>query len=179
MNVEDLWNPYKKEQPRFRRPRIYYALVALVLIIAVGAASSIIMLRPQQPAIRWASPDAPPNESLPIRAYDMGPYAVENARVVWKGEVKEYETADPVDRYEVTGLIRRKNPNAPSHLTLQIEMRVGIVRVNTEQFPVTGVGVDRPKPFTFYIKDATHARLRKADLNFVISALLGSPGDDD
>ncbi len=179
MSVEDLWNPYTKEQPRFRRPKTYHAIGAVLLMIAVGIIASKMILRPQQPTIRWALSNAPPPESLPIRAYDMGPYVVENARAVWKGEVKEYETADPVDQYEVTGQIRRKDSNAPSHLTLKVEMRVGIVRVNVAQKPISGVEVSRPKPFTVPIEDATHARLRKADLNFVISALLGSSGDGD
>jgi hypothetical protein len=179
VNVEDLWNPYKKEQPRFRRPKTYHAIGAILLMIAVGMIASKMVLRPQQPTVRLASPDASPKESLPIRAYDMGPYVVENARAVWKREDKKYETADPVDQYEVTGQIRRKNSNAPSHLTLKVEMRVGIVRVNVTQKPISGVEVSRPTPFTVPIEDATHARLRKADLNFVISALLSSSGDDD
>lgn len=179
MSVEDPWNPYTKEQPRFRRPKIYDAIGAVLLMIAVGIIASKMILRPQQPTVRWASSDAPPKGSLPIRAYDMGPYVVENARVVWKGEVKEYEMADPADEYEITGQIRRLNSSAPSHLTLKIEMRVGIVRVNTEQCPVVGVEVSRPKPFKCRIQDATHARLRNADLNFVISALRSSSGDGD
>lgn len=179
MSVEDVWNPYIKERPRFRRPKTYYALGAVLVMMGVGIIASKMILRRQQPTIWRSSSSPPPQEPLPIRAYDLGPYVVENERVTWKGEVKEYEMADSVDEYEVIGQIRRLNANAPSHLTLKIEMRVGGVRVNTEQCPVSGVEVSRPKPFQCRIQDATHARLRKADLNFVISALLSSPGDGD
>ncbi|MCS6860363.1 MAG: hypothetical protein NZT92_08610 [Abditibacteriales bacterium] len=179
MSVEDLWNPYKREQPRFRRPKIYYVVVSLVLMVAAGVLSSVMILRSQQPTMKFPLSGVTLGEPLPVTAYDMGDYVVENARAVWKGEIKEYETADPVDYYEVTGRIRRKHARAPSHLTLKVEMRVGIVRVTTEQCVVSGVGVDQPKPFTCRIKDATHARLRKADLNFVISPLLSSPSDED
>ena len=148
-------------------------------MIVVGVIASKMFLRPQQPTVKLTSPGAPSKEALPISARDVGPYVIENARAVWKGEVKEYETVDPIDQYEVTGQIRRKNSNAPSHLTLKVEMRVGIVRVNVVQEPISEVEVSRPTRFTVRIEDATHARLRKADLNFMISALLSSSGDGD
>jgi hypothetical protein len=169
VSKEDFWNPYDKEQPRFKPPKILYVAFAVVAMGAVGFVVSMLNLKQPHKIIGLPPSALAVKASLPIRGHNLSGYEVENLSAVWTGEIKEPKADDTVDLYEVSGQVRRYEASAPAVITLEVEMRIKALRFNVEYVVVQGLKLNSPKKFKVNLKDPTHARVRQADLNFVVS----------